>query len=363
MSNPPLFTSSSSMFSFSASSSANATLPHGIHHETTHSPENSNSLISDMSHSRLSSPRSISKQTQPASNSTTNASPGTPSPTPFLFGEIRLCSPDFSFNIDQDRDRPLPSIERDVLSSNSSRNTPNTAVYTPSTTTGGSSLECRHADALDASLQALRLETTAGSVKVSSTAREATHSTPATTTPLRAHSSSFSRGDTPTPSVWITPAPSTDVLSRHQTETITEGLDAMHIRSPSAESPDRSRTGRKNAFTPSRRRRSTSAVNKESHRVEDEDPPATFSRLREVEQVYTKAKQMSEKLLKVLASSTLHQKPNSSIGKLHREAIRLTEFELPSSRIVGLVGDSGVGKSSLINSLLDKKDLARSVGS
>ncbi|KAF2240355.1 hypothetical protein BU26DRAFT_442855 [Trematosphaeria pertusa] len=282
-----------------------------------------------MSHSRLSSPRSISKQTQPASNSTTNASPGTPSPTPFLFGEIRLCSPDFSFNIDQDRDRPLPSIERDVLSSNSSRNTPNTA-------------------------------TTAGSVKVSSTAREATHSTPATTTPLRAHSSSFSRGDTPTPSVWITPAPSTDVLSRHQTETITEGLDAMHIRSPSAESPDRSRTGRKNAFTPSRRRRSTSAVNKESHRVEDEDPPATFSRLREVEQVYTKAKQMSEKLLKVLASSTLHQKPNSSIGKLHREAIRLTEFELPSSRIVGLVGDSGVGKSSLINSLLDKKDLARS---
>ncbi|KAF3031928.1 hypothetical protein E8E12_002110 [Didymella heteroderae] len=49
--------------------------------------------------------------------------------------------------------------------------------------------------------------------------------------------------------------------------------------------------------------------------------------------------------------------------KLYHEALRLAQFQLPSSRIVGLIGDSGVGKSSLINSLLDKPDLARASGS
>jgi putative ribosome biogenesis GTPase RsgA len=63
----------------------------------------------------------------------------------------------------------------------------------------------------------------------------------------------------------------------------------------------------------------------------------------------------------VLSSSNPHRESGSSIERLHQQAIRLTEFELPSSRIVGLVGDSGVGKSSLINSLLDKMELARAV--
>src|SRR2546423_207914 len=46
---------------------------------------------------------------------------------------------------------------------------------------------------------------------------------------------------------------------------------------------------------------------------------------------------------------------------LHQQSLRLQTFQLPSSRIVGLVGDSGVGKSRLINSLLDHVDLARVV--
>lgn len=44
---------------------------------------------------------------------------------------------------------------------------------------------------------------------------------------------------------------------------------------------------------------------------------------------------------------------------LHERAKNLSRFEPLSTRIVGFVGDSGVGKSSLLNSLLDYRGLAR----
>lgn len=44
---------------------------------------------------------------------------------------------------------------------------------------------------------------------------------------------------------------------------------------------------------------------------------------------------------------------------LHERAKNLSRFEPLSTRIVGFVGDSGVGKSSLLNSLLDCRGLAR----
>ncbi|KAF2789491.1 hypothetical protein K505DRAFT_365563 [Melanomma pulvis-pyrius CBS 109.77] len=68
-------------------------------------------------------------------------------------------------------------------------------------------------------------------------------------------------------------------------------------------------------------------------------------------------------MAEALSSSTLHREQGSNIESLHQQAIRLSAFQPPSSRIVGLVGDSGVGKSSLINSLLDKEDFARASNS
>ncbi|KAF2496947.1 hypothetical protein BU16DRAFT_616988 [Lophium mytilinum] len=56
----------------------------------------------------------------------------------------------------------------------------------------------------------------------------------------------------------------------------------------------------------------------------------------------------------------LNQAPNLSI--LAQQTHRLSEFAYSETRTIGLVGDSGVGKSSLINSLLDERGIARSSG-
>ena len=68
-------------------------------------------------------------------------------------------------------------------------------------------------------------------------------------------------------------------------------------------------------------------------------------------------------LAQTLASSEpeLHHEPDSVMRRLHRETEKLSRFECPATRTVGFVGDSGVGKSSLLNSLLDVKGLARAV--
>ena len=64
---------------------------------------------------------------------------------------------------------------------------------------------------------------------------------------------------------------------------------------------------------------------------------------------------------KVLSSTSLHQEAGSTVHSLQQQAVDLGRQELPSLRIVGMIGDSAVGKSSLINSLLDKPNLAKSV--
>lgn len=97
------------------------------------------------------------------------------------------------------------------------------------------------------------------------------------------------------------------------------------------------------------------------HRIEDENPPDAVFHVREVQEALVSAKSVPSNMLNVLSASDLHREPGSVIESLRQQAMRLSAFQLPSSRIVGLVGDSGVGKSSLINSLLDKRDLARAV--
>jgi hypothetical protein len=51
---------------------------------------------------------------------------------------------------------------------------------------------------------------------------------------------------------------------------------------------------------------------------------------------------MSE-LADALGNNSLHVDPDSTIQRLHKEAGDLANFQSPSSRSVGFVGDSGVG--------------------
>lgn len=111
-----------------------------------------------------------------------------------------------------------------------------------------------------------------------------------------------------------------------------------------------------------RRRRSSSAVPMARHEVSDEEPPATRFDKREFQKAFIDTKFLMGALSDALASGSLHQEQDSTMKKLYDDVTRLSTFQCPETRTVGFVGDSGVGKSSLINSLLDFKDLARADG-
>ncbi|KAI0865909.1 hypothetical protein F4860DRAFT_458178 [Xylaria cubensis] len=111
------------------------------------------------------------------------------------------------------------------------------------------------------------------------------------------------------------------------------------------------------------RRRSSSRRNLEKHDVGDEAPPNDRFNLPAVQKALRDTKDLMSVLADVLGSSAVHNEPDSVMQRLHRQAEDLAEFQCPSRRIVGFVGDSGAGKSSLLNSLLDCRDLARSSNS
>ncbi|KAM0324397.1 hypothetical protein ACHAQA_008179 [Verticillium albo-atrum] len=109
-----------------------------------------------------------------------------------------------------------------------------------------------------------------------------------------------------------------------------------------------------------RRRRSGSAVTQIKYVVEDEEPPM-FQRFFETsfQDAFGQAKNLMLEVRDVLQSSSLHEEPDSIMQQLHAKSLKLASFRCPSTRTVGFVGDSGVGKSSLLNSLLDRAGLAR----
>ncbi|PVH91907.1 hypothetical protein DM02DRAFT_544867, partial [Periconia macrospinosa] len=141
-----------------------------------------------------------------------------------------------------------------------------------------------------------------------------------------------------------------------RSQSLVVGLGALHVGSPS---PTPSTLNANRSPSASSRRRSGSRTAKVNHRVEDEEPPESLFYKEEVQTTLASAKAIVARLSGVLSSSSLYQDPESSIRSLRRQATELNAFSLQSSRTVGLVGDSGAGKSSLINSLLDCKDLAR----
>lgn len=109
------------------------------------------------------------------------------------------------------------------------------------------------------------------------------------------------------------------------------------------------------------RRRSSPRPEPIVHKVEDEEPPDDEFNHPDFQRRLSQAKGMLQSLTNVLTSSSLHLQPESTIRRYHVEAETLSQFHPLSKRKIGLVGDSGVGKSSLINSLLDtcKDPLAR----
>ncbi|KAJ3532728.1 hypothetical protein NM208_g8311 [Fusarium decemcellulare] len=109
--------------------------------------------------------------------------------------------------------------------------------------------------------------------------------------------------------------------------------------------------------------RRSSGVDSLPHDVLEEELPQDAFHAPEFQQAFRDAKQLMSTVEGVLGSSRLHNDPDSTMSRLFQEARRLSQFEYPSTRTVGFVGDSGVGKSSLLNSLLDTKGLARTSNS
>ncbi|KAL4991483.1 hypothetical protein BDW68DRAFT_142463 [Aspergillus falconensis] len=94
---------------------------------------------------------------------------------------------------------------------------------------------------------------------------------------------------------------------------------------------------------------------------EEELPPAPIYDLR-LQQSLREVRSHLADLVVSMERSELVRDEASDIGALYKQVESTSKFEYPETRIVGFIGDSGVGKSSLINSLLDHEGLARSSG-
>ncbi|KAF1809509.1 hypothetical protein P152DRAFT_441705 [Eremomyces bilateralis CBS 781.70] len=128
--------------------------------------------------------------------------------------------------------------------------------------------------------------------------------------------------------------------------------------SPESTTPDSTRRRRSGS-----RRRSSSRINEDPYRVEDEQPPEEPFHRQDFQRGYKDAKGLVAGLVSVLRQLPLHTESGSKFASLYERAQNLSAFECPSTRTVGLIGDSGAGKSSLLNTLLDIKGLAKTSNS
>ncbi|KAF2710421.1 hypothetical protein K504DRAFT_405554 [Pleomassaria siparia CBS 279.74] len=301
-----------------------------------------------------------------ASNTPRYTPPVTP---PFPFGEQRTSSPAFTFRLDVHPDTPLPSVELDQsVTATSGESSPSSMAHTSSSWALASIVDQKSEQAdLTQDIQNLRLNsaTPVATGAVNSHQRPSHHRNTSSTTS--------------TPSIHITPMPTVvDSGEPAREDSLVRGIDALRMDKDhrSLQSSDTeqflrtespaisgSRETASRSVSPSRRRRSGSNTGATTHQVEDETPPQALVRERELQAALRNARSVTTRMAEILSSSRLHEERDSSIGSLHQQAINLSKFQPPSLRIVGLVGDSGVGKSSLINSLLDKQGLARASNS
>lgn len=112
----------------------------------------------------------------------------------------------------------------------------------------------------------------------------------------------------------------------------------LHPRSPT---PDVRNGGASNSPGSASRRRSQDQT---PHNVADEEPPQEQFHEPDFQREFANAKKLVADLANVLASSSLHNEAESRIRALYLQAVDLSRFQNPSTRTVGLVGDSGVGK-------------------
>lgn len=85
-------------------------------------------------------------------------------------------------------------------------------------------------------------------------------------------------------------------------------------------------------------------MDKTPHRVRDEKPLADPFYDPKFQRALNEAKELMGRLGPVLASSDDYQGADPTIRSLSDTAQQLAVFQGPRARVVGLVGDSGVGK-------------------
>ncbi|KAI1124195.1 hypothetical protein F5Y10DRAFT_249982 [Nemania abortiva] len=157
------------------------------------------------------------------------------------------------------------------------------------------------------------------------------------------------RLSSPTPGIDMQPV--SDALRDVEAGRDSRSRSSLSFMSPSPVSLSPARRG-------ARSRRSSSQTNLAKHDVRQETPPNDRFNIPAVQQALRDTKWLMSELANVLGR--VHIEPDSVMARIHRQTEDLAAFECPPTRTVGFVGDSGAGKSSLINSLLDCPDLARS---
>lgn len=106
-----------------------------------------------------------------------------------------------------------------------------------------------------------------------------------------------------------------------------------------------------------RSRLSASRTNTPTHDVRDEELPHDAFHSPEFQKAFADAKQLMANMSSVLSSSTLHTDSSATIHGLYHQAEELAQFQYPSSRTVGFVGDSGVGESPPLSKRRSRYDL------
>lgn len=91
-------------------------------------------------------------------------------------------------------------------------------------------------------------------------------------------------------------------------------------------------------------RRRSGSIDPTPHRVADEEPPHDRFHDPDFQSQLAISKGLVADLVYILESSSLHDEPESRIQALYLQAVALSHYQNPSARIVGLVGDSGVGR-------------------
>jgi hypothetical protein len=307
---------------------------------------------------------------------------------PLIFGAER--HPSASFPFSGGPDEPIPSIE-DVASPLTTRqSSPSSTFYTPSASVRPGS--CQPALDQDSVLSEignignLRLTSPQTPRASSSTGRARTpsiHTPSASVRPgscqpalyqdsvlreignignLRLTSpqtprASSSAGRARTPSIHVTPSAPTTRSSRSQADradSLADLTSGTRLGSTRAGSSGAAGLRESRSPSPSRPRGAPYDVACEDHLDELSDMHA-------VQDAIGDARTLITRIINALSSSNLHREDGSRIHALYQQAVKLHDFQPPSSRIVGLVGNSGAGKSTLINSLLDKMELARAV--